>query len=295
MKRFFSVLLLAACFAVTSASAQVGGEEFSAAEGYATAFEEASALLENPQLTMIGIQNIGDDEGGFSFSYNATNGKATGWIYFFQDANYPDITAPIIVFKYLMFFGSPVQGEEMEFPLPKDSVFAASGWMNSTEANAEFLKCEPYATLVAQNPTPVGLQIGMFYNGFVPELPPYKPFWAVQYEDSVQSITSAVQLVTKETFCNKVLTSVFESVKNIKIIDITQNNNIIHVSSSKEMLDLELSVFSLDGIEIFNQKVNSQSNNAEINVPLDTYASGSYVVIARSRAGIGTKTIVIAK
>lgn len=295
MKKFFSILILS--IFVLSANAFAQTEFFSAKEGYATAVSEASAFIDTPQLLFIGTSNSGDDD-QMGINYDPTNGKATGWVYLFNDSEVPGNVIGVFVIKAFMYFGFVLDPEDLELDIPMNfELFFGSDWLDSDAASVELLKCSDYSKYIESNKFPEDLQIALFYNVMYESYPLNAPVWAVRipFEEEEDEISSAVNIINKDIYCSSVM-SVKDILGTLERLEIQHYGNTIKIQTDAMLDDnLVVSVFSVDGSTLFEQSYSNISGELSIFIPFDSFSSGSFYVTARGKNTFGFKPIVIAK
>lgn len=298
MKKFFAFALLSLLFLGTSTYAQTV-QYFTAMDGYDTALEEVSTVLDSPELIFIGTRNMLEEESELMLDYNTSNGTANAWIYVFREAEFPEIISGVFVIKAFIYVPFLLDQEEMEgdFPMFSTESLTELDMLDSDDANIELLKCPDYANYIETHPVPGNLEIAMFVNTFHESLPTGQPFWSLTITDDVSNsnISASTHCVTKELIC-ETYTSVKELIADLDHININQYGNNIKVSLDNSVDEnIELSVYSLDGAVLFNNSYSNISGELEVYFPFDSFSSGSFYISAKTKHGFGVQPVVIVK
>lgn len=270
-------------------------EYFTAKEGYNSAFDKASSVLLEPKLFFIGTTFM-DNEFLGQLRYDLKTGKANFWLYGFIDGQ--DTTKKIVVgtakmFVYLSQIFAPEDIDPEDFPYVSEHYFDNLEWFDSDSANIYFNNCQPYLDFANSGEEPEFFNLGLFYNSDFDELPPNIPLWSayILLPDDNGFISPAVDIETRQTYCNYFITSVNDNKIAFDGINITRNGNYLILSSQDVLENVEINIFSLDGKNVFSKSISSNGQQENVFVPFSGFFNGTYIVIAKSNKHIGVSKV----
>lgn len=276
-------------------NAQLVTEYFTAKDGYNSAYDEVSTVLIEPKLFFIGSTFMDNQTFG-KLKYDLNTGKANFWIYGFVDAQ--DTTKKIVVgtikmFVYLSQVFSPDEIDPEDYPYVSEHYFGNLEWLDSDSANTYFKTCQPYLDFVNSGEEPESFNLGLFYNSDFSDFPPNIPIWSayIQLSNDRGFISPAVDIESRQTYCNYLITSNQDKKFAFDGINIIRNGDYLILSSENVLNNVEINVFSIDGKNVFSKSVFSNGQQENIYVPFSSFINGMYLVIAKSNKQIGVTKI----
>lgn len=292
MKKLLLILFL---FFTPLVNAQQITEYFTAKEGYNSAYDEASTVLTEPKLFFIGSMFMYNQIFG-QLKYDLTTGKANFWIYGFidgQDTTKKVVVGTIKMFVYLSQIFSPNEIDPEDFPYVSEHYFDNLEWFDSDSANIYFKTCQPYLDFANSGEEPETFNLGLFYNSDFDELPLNIPMWSayIQLSGNRGFISPAVDIESRQTFCNYLITSNQDKKFAFDGINIVRNGDYLILSSDDILDNIEINVFSLDGKSVFSKSVFTNGQQENVYVPFSSFINGMYIVIAKSNKQIGVTKI----
>lgn len=289
------LLIFAFLFSANIMMAQFELDEFTALEGYQEASFVASMELISPKLIFVGTQNF-DMEASGKVEYNMSNGKSKFWIYAFQEEDEPEKVIAIYSIKYFVIISEVVDPEDFdisEVPINLNYSFNEEELMDSDTANVKLLECQSYKAFVESGAKPDEFKIGMFFNPGYQSYPLNIPVWSAEVIYNNEEISSTVDLNTNALYCD-VLSSVENKMKNIQEIEIKVVGNNLQIFSDSNS-EITLDVYSIDGTQLYNSSFENNSAVTDIYIPFDSFSSGTYVVVAKSKNGFGLQKVNVIK
>ncbi len=294
MKKFLPFLFL---FFIQVVNAQQVLEYFTAKNGYESAFDQASTVLMEPKLFFVATTFM-DNEVLGELKYDLKTGKANFWLYGFVDGQ--DTTKKVVVgtFKLFIYFSQVFDPEDIDpgdFPFLNEHYFDNLEWLDSDSANYYFNTCQPYVDFASSGEKPEFFNLGLFYNTNFDELPANIPVWGayILLTNNKGFIFPAVNIETRQTFCNYLIASIKDKGIAFNAINIIKNGDYLMLSSDDILGDVEINVFSLDGKNIFSKSFFSNGQQESIFVPFSSFSNGIYIIIAKSNKNVGISKISI--